>query len=43
MDEEEEVEEKVTRERGKRLLPNIWDKFKDGLINMFKEEDDRHL
>ena len=27
----------------KGLLPNIWDKFKDGLINMFKEEDDRHL
>ena len=42
VEEEEEVEEKVTKDR-RRLLPNIWDKFKDGLINMFKEEDDRHL
>jgi cell division protein FtsA len=41
-EEDEEVTEKVTKDR-RRLLPNIWDKFKDGLINMFKEEDDRHL
>ena len=44
--EEEEVEEVETIHRnknGRKILPNIWDKFKDGLINIFKEEEDKHL
>jgi cell division protein FtsA len=44
--EEEEIEieevsiEKVKQRRG---LNNFWGKFKDGIIDLFKEEEDKHL
>lgn len=44
--EEEEIEvaevsaDKVKQRRG---LNNFWGKFKDGIIDLFKEEEDRHL
>jgi cell division protein FtsA len=40
-----EVEETVTAERVKqrRGLSNFWGKFKDGIIDLFKEEEDKHL
>jgi cell division protein FtsA len=37
---EEEVQ-KVTRQR--RSLNNFWGKFKDGIIDLFKEEEDKKL
>ena len=48
VEEEQETEamdetETVVRARPARRLPNIWEKFKDGLINIFKEEEDKHL
>src|SRR5262249_26063209 len=32
--------EKVKQRRG---LSNFWGKFKDGIIDLFKEEEDKHL
>ncbi len=43
-DEEEMIEaevQKVTRQR--RSLNNFWGKFKDGIIDLFKEEEDKKL
>lgn len=37
---EEVSPEKVKQRRG---LNNFWGKFKDGIIDLFKEEEDRHL
>jgi cell division protein FtsA len=37
---EEVSSEKVRQRRG---LNNFWGKFKDGIIDLFKEEEDRHL
>ena len=41
----EEAEETVTevRVRQRRGLSNFWGKFKDGIIDLFKEEEDKHL
>src|SRR5690242_1607868 len=41
----EEAEENVTevRVRQRRGLSNFWGKFKDGIIDLFKEEEDKHL
>ncbi|HET9431460.1 MAG TPA: cell division protein FtsA, partial [Chitinophagaceae bacterium] len=33
-------DEKVKQRRG---LSNFWGKFKDGIIDLFKEEEDKHL
>jgi cell division protein FtsA len=33
-------QEKVKQRRG---LSNFWGKFKDGIIDLFKEEEDKHL
>lgn len=40
-----EEEETITAERvrQRRGLSNFWGKFKDGIIDLFKEEEDRHL
>jgi cell division protein FtsA len=41
-----EVEEEVvteTRVKQRRGLSNFWGKFKDGIIDLFKEEEDKHL
>jgi len=42
MDEEEEViiAEKITN---RKSMKDFWGKFKDGLIDLFKEEEDKHL
>ena len=32
--------EKVKNRKG---LSNFWGKFKDGIIDLFKEEEDKHL
>ena len=40
MDEEEVIVQDTTRRRG---LSNFWGKFKDGIIDLFKEEEDKHL
>ncbi len=37
---EEVSEERVKQRRG---LNNFWGKFKDGIIDLFKEEEDKHL
>ena len=37
---EEVSVEKVKQRRG---LNNFWGKFKDGIIDLFKEEEDKHL
>jgi cell division protein FtsA len=47
-EEEELVEvddEVITAEkvRNRRGLNNFWGKFKDGIIDLFKEEEDKHL
>ena len=42
-EEEVEVETIVKQREPRRPLTSIWDKFKDGLINIFKEEEDKHL
>ncbi len=45
-DEERELEiEEVSTDRVKqrRGLNNFWGKFKDGIIDLFKEEEDKHL
>jgi len=41
----EEAEESVTqvKVRQRRGLSNFWGKFKDGIIDLFKEEEDKHL
>lgn len=41
----EEAEDSVTevRVRQRRGLSNFWGKFKDGIIDLFKEEEDKHL
>ncbi len=44
--EEEEIEiEEVSAEKVKQRkgLNNFWGKFKDGIIDLFKEEEDKHL
>src|SRR5262249_45562563 len=40
-----ETEEVVSAEKVKqrRGLSNFWGKFKDGIIDLFKEEEDKHL
>jgi cell division protein FtsA len=46
MEEEEEMEEAAVatqRVRQRRGLSNFWGKFKDGIIDLFKEEEDKHL
>lgn len=42
-EEEEHVETMTKTKATRRPLTSIWDKFKDGLINIFKEEEDKHL
>ncbi len=45
-EEEKEIEiEEVTPEKVKQRkgLNNFWGKFKDGIIDLFKEEEDKHL
>lgn len=41
----EEAEDSVTevKVRQRRGLSNFWGKFKDGIIDLFKEEEDKHL
>lgn len=41
----QEAEETLSTERVKnrRGLSNFWGKFKDGIIDLFKEEEDKHL
>jgi cell division protein FtsA len=39
--EEEEVKEEKVKQR--KSLSNFWGKFKDGIIDLFKEEEDHHL
>jgi cell division protein FtsA len=41
----EEAEETTTavKVRHRRGLSNFWGKFKDGIIDLFKEEEDKHL
>ena len=34
------VAEKMTNRKG---MKDFWGKFKDGLIDLFKEEEDKHL
>src|SRR5215475_2290733 len=46
--EEEEFEEEAdtvteVKVRQRRGLSNFWGKFKDGIIDLFKEEEDKHL
>jgi len=41
MVEEEEVPQRVRQQR--KSLNNFWGKFKDGIIDLFKEEEDRPL
>ena len=41
VDEEEVIAD--TRLRQRRGLSNFWGKFKDGIIDLFKEEEDKHL
>ena len=36
-----EISQEKTRER--KNLKNFWGKFKDGIIDLFKEEEDKHL
>jgi cell division protein FtsA len=42
---QEEDEEVIveTRSKSRRGLSNFWGKFKDGIIDLFKEEEDKHL
>ena len=48
-EEEEEVYEEQgdtatsVKVRQRRGLSNFWGKFKDGIIDLFKEEEDKHL
>lgn len=44
-DEFDEEEETVTmvKVKNRRGLSNFWGKFKDGIIDLFKEEEDKHL
>jgi cell division protein FtsA len=46
-EEEVEVEEEEvitdTKIRQRRGMSNFWGKFKDGIIDLFKEEEDKHL
>ena len=39
------VEEVISQEKVKNRkgLSNFWGKFKDGIIDLFKEEEDKHL
>lgn len=42
----EEIDEEVItadKVRNRRGLSNFWGKFKDGIIDLFKEEEDKHL
>jgi cell division protein FtsA len=41
--EEAEDNNTVVRVRQRRGLSNFWGKFKDGIIDLFKEEEDKHL
>ena len=48
--EEEEEESKIEieevnpeRVKQRKGLNNFWEKFKDGIIDLFKEEEDKHL
>ncbi|HTD93503.1 MAG TPA: cell division protein FtsA, partial [Chitinophagaceae bacterium] len=45
MEDEEDPEEMVSvqRVRQRKSLNNFWGKFKDGIIDLFKEEEDKHL
>jgi cell division protein FtsA len=40
-----DVEDNISMEKVKqrRGLSNFWGKFKDGIIDLFKEEEDKHL
>ena len=39
-----EIEEvNPERVRQRKGLNNFWGKFKDGIIDLFKEEEDKHL
>ena len=39
----EEEEVSADKVRNRKGLSNFWGKFKDGIIDLFKEEEDRHL
>ena len=40
MDKETITLEKI---RNRKSLKDFWSKFKDGIIDLFKEEEDQHL
>ena len=42
-EQEEEAEKQKVRMHKRRSLNGFWEKFKDKLIDLFKEDEDKHL